>query len=214
MKTNSVNMKGGKNMKSNKRKTIIIIVLLLLVGVSIRYVAGTYAKYTSSVNASGTATVAKWAFDTDNASSALTINLTSTVDATSLTSGKIAPGTSGTFVIAVDNTTSEVGVQYTVSFGSAQNVPQNLVFTYNNTTFNPTANTIQGYLPVGQTDSLTIDWEWPYETGSGAQLVTEDGQDTSDGSAANTMTITATIVGVQTNPGTTVTKTASVVANP
>ena len=209
MKKSKMNMKGGKDMKTNK-KAIGIGVLLLLVGISVKYVAGTYAKYTSEITAQGTATVAKWAFDTDNASGALAINLTSTVNATSLVSGKIAPGTSGSFVIAVSNANSEVGVEYNISFDSAANVPSNLVFTYNNTSFSPSTNSIHGYLPVGEADSLTLDWEWPYETGSGAALVSEDAEDTADGSAAATMTITANIVGTQTNPGTAVVKGATV----
>ncbi|MBO4601492.1 MAG: hypothetical protein J5634_04595, partial [Bacilli bacterium] len=75
------NKKGGKNMKGKKNITMYLsIVLLLLVGVSIRYVAGTYAKYTSQVSGSGTISVAKWAFPTDNASSSITLSLSPNPD--------------------------------------------------------------------------------------------------------------------------------------
>ena len=62
-------------MKGNKKTSLIIMILLLVVGVTTGYVASTYAKYTSSLpEKSGTATVAKWAFTSENASKTLSVS--------------------------------------------------------------------------------------------------------------------------------------------
>ena len=201
-------MKGNKNMKGSKnmgKKKYFVIALLIAVGVSIRYVAGTYAKYTSTITGSGTATVAKWAFTDDNSSTALTFNLTTTVDQTSLINGKIAPGTEGNFQFTLSNATSDVGVEFTVSFAGATNVPSNLVLKYNNTSFDPTSATITGTIARGESITIPIAWEWPYYTNT-----TDDGEDTDDGVAAATMTLSASITGVQTNPTQAITTTATV----
>lgn len=190
----------------NKKSTFLIIALLLTVGVSIKYVAGTYAKYTSTLPAvSGSASVAKWAFTTDNSSVALNINLTTTVDNTSLASGKIAPGTAGNFTLALSNATSDVGVQFTISFSGISNVPSNLTFTVGNTSFNPSTGTLTGYIARGETLNVPIAWEWPYSTSAAADL-----QDTTDGINAYTMTITANITGTQTDPTASITTGVSV----
>ena len=197
-------MKGNRIM-GRKKSLYLVIALLLVVGVSIRYVAGTYAKYTSTLNASGTATVAKWAFTDDNTSTALTLNLTTSVNATSLVSGKIAPGTEGNFALNLSNATSDVGVQFTISFADTTNVPSNLVLKYDGTSFNPSTGTITGTIAKGGSISIPIDWEWPYSTSAA-----NDDLDTTDGENAATMTLTANITGVQTNPTQAVTTTASV----
>lgn len=199
------NKKGGKNMKGKKNITMYLsIVLLLLVGVSVRYVAGTYAKYTSQVSGSGTISVAKWAFPTDNASSSITLSLSPNPDVTSLVNDKIAPGTSGTFDLVLSNATSDVGVAFTVSFAGSTNLPQNLVLTYGGNSFNPSSGTITGTIAQGDSITLQIGFSWPYYTDA-----TEDGEDTTDGIAATDLTLSAAIVGSQTNPTAHVTTTAT-----
>lgn len=199
------NKKGGINMKGKKNITMYLsIVLLLLVGVSIRYVAGTYAKYTSTINGSGTISVAKWAFTTDNSSTAINLNLSPAADPTSLVNGKIAPGTSGSFNLVLSNATSEVGVEFTVTFTGVTGKPQNLVLTYGGNSFNPSTGSITGTIAQGETITLPIGFSWPYYTDA-----TEDGEDTNDGITAADMVLTAQIVGSQTNPTATVTTQAT-----
>lgn len=199
------NKKGGINMKGKKNITMYLsIVLLLLVGVSIRYVAGTYAKYTSTINGSGTISVAKWAFTTDNSSTAINLNLSTAVQATSLAADKIAPGTAGSFDLVLSNATSDVGVAFTVTFSGATGIPQNLVLTYDGNSFNPGTGSITGTIAKGGSITLPIEFSWPYYTDA-----TEDGQDTTDGITAADMVLTASIVGSQTNPTATVTTQAT-----
>ena len=189
-----------------KNKSILVIVLLLLVGITSGYVASTYAKYTDQITGNnGTATVAKWAFTDDNSSQTLTINFGQTYDPTTLVANKVAPGTQGSFNIALVNTTSEVGVDFTVALDSITNLPTNMKF-YKDSTFTteltPGTSTITGQIAAGDSTGVTIPiyWRWEYETNA---IATNDPIDTDDGETAATLTIGATITGTQTPPSST-----------
>jgi hypothetical protein len=195
----SKSVKGGNSMKKRKKR-IGLIILLLVFGLTAGYVANTYAKYTAQVSGSGTATVAKWAFASDNASTNFTINLDGTIDASTLMNDRIAPGTSGSFDIALSNANSEVGVEFTISFSNAQNVPSNLVFKQGGSVVDITTQTITGKIAAGDTLTVPVTWEWPYYTSAA-----DDVEDTTDGVAGNTMTVNTTITGVQVQPGAAIT---------
>ena len=195
-------------MKQNKKSSLIIIILLLAVGVTSSYVASTYAKYTSDLGTKeGTATVAKWNFSSSNGST-FDIALDGTYDPNTLVSGKIAPGTKGSFNIALSNTGSEVGATYEITIGEGTNIPNNLKFytayTNENTNTPVTSNIITGTLNPNATKTITIYWVWAYETGTGNALTTNDSNDTSAGTSAYngnaTMTIPVTITGTQVTP--------------
>lgn len=187
-----------------KKKTLLIIVLLLLVGITSGYVASTYAKYTSQItDNNGTATVAKWAFSTDNAQQTLTINFSGTYDPTTLVANRIAPGTSGSFNIALKNTNTETGVNWTIKLNSANNLPHNLKFykdSAHTTEITPGTSTITGQLAAKDSTVLSVPiyWAWEYET---SEIATNDPLDTTDGEAAEALTIGVDITGVQTQPG-------------
>ena len=178
-----------------------MIVLLLLVGLTAAYVSSTYAKYTSTIDDNnGTVTVAKWAFASDNESKDLTIDFTDSYHASTLADGKIAPGTSGSFNIAVVNTNTETGVDFTLTLKDATNVPTNLKFYADDTFTTEVAlnGTITGQLAAGDSTGLSVPiyWKWAYESGS-------DSADTADGEAAETLSIVMQLTGVQTAPSTT-----------
>lgn len=195
-------------MEKKKRSAVLLLVLLLLVAISASYIASTYAKYTSEIkDNNGTATVAKWAFDTDNAVQSLTINLAGTYDPTTLVANKIAPGTQGSFDIAVKNGTSEVGVDWTITLKDVTDKPKNLKFYKDSgftTELTPGTSTITGQLIAGDSTGLTVPiyWKWAYET---TEIATNDPIDTTDGEAAKTLTIGVDIKGVQTEPGAAIT---------
>lgn len=189
-----------------QRKSLVMMALLLLVGGTFGYVANTYAKYTSKIeDNNGTATVAKWAFTTDNAQQSLTINLAETYDPTTLVANKIAPGTAGSFNVAVKNGTSEVGVNWTITLKDVANKPDNLKF-YKDSSYTtelvPGTDTITGQLTAGDSTGLSVPiyWKWAYETDA---IATNDPIDTDDGEAAESLTIGVDITGVQTAPSTT-----------
>ena len=187
-----------------KKKSLLIIVLLLLVGITSGYVASTYAKYTSQItDNNGTATVAKWAFSTDNPTQSLTINFSETYDASTLVAEKIAPGTSGSFNIALSNATTETGVNWTIQLNSVTNKPTNLKFykdSQHTTEITPGTGTITGQLAAKDSRGLTVPiyWAWEYET---SEIATNDPLDTTAREAGSALTIGVDITGVQTQPG-------------
>lgn len=189
-----------------KKKSLLIIALLLLVGITSGYVASTYAKYTSQIiGNNGTATVAKWAFSTDNPAKTLTINFSGTYDASTLVAGKIAPGTSGFFNVALSNANTETGVDWTIKLNSVTGKPTNLKFykdSQHTTEITPGTGTITGQLAAKDSTGLSVPiyWAWEYET---SQIATNDPIDTTDGEAGSTLTIGVDITGVQTQPGST-----------
>ena len=189
-----------------KKKSLLVVALLLLVGITSGYVASTYAKYTSQItDNNGTATVAKWAFSTDNPAKTLTINFSGTYDASTLVAGKIAPGTSGSFNIALKNTNTETGVDWTIKLNSVTGKPTNLKFykdSEHTTEITPGTGTITGQLAAGDSTGLSVPiyWAWEYET---SQIATNDPLDTTDGEAASALTIGVDITGVQTAPSAT-----------
>ena len=203
-----------------KKKSLVLIVLLLLVGLTSGYVSRTYAKYVKTLaNATGTTTVAKWDFKAGTNYGVFEITLPETVNATTLVADRIAPGTSGTFTIDLDNTGSEVGVDFTITFSTATGVPSNLVFKQNGVTVDPTSQSITGYIAVGETLDVPLTWEWAYETGTVTNgIAAGDSADTTNGSpeavADRTMTVSAKITGIQVDPATaTTTGVTGVVAN-
>ena len=191
------------------KKSMFVILLLLLVGVSSIYVARTYAKYIGEAEGTGSAVVAKWAFEDDNATAINNISLEGTADVSTLSDGKIAPGTSGSFAINVNNENSEVGVDFTISMGTITDKPTNLKFykDANHTTeFVPGTTTITGQLAAEDATGVdvTLYWAWEYETGTVTDgVATGDAVDTQAGEAATSLSIPITIKGVQVRPSTT-----------
>ena len=186
----------------NKKMSLTIVVLLLVVGVTAGYVASTYAKYTSDLGTkNGTATVAKWAFTSENQSKTLQINLDETYDENTLVANRIAPGTAGSFSITLSNEQSEVGVDYVLDIGTATNVPTNLKFYSDNTYTTEITNTkrVTGTLAPGATgENVTIYWKWEYETTNGDAADNTAGTNAASGNAA--MTVPITITGTQAQP--------------
>ena len=182
----------------------IIIVLLLLVGVTSVYIASTYAKYTTELNEKdATATIAKWSFETDNQSQTFNLNLDHTYDAETLDAGRIAPGTSGKFLLTVSAEHTETGVEYTLDFDDVD--PEIGSFSFSvadNATGTNLTNPDQnddsiwaGHLDPGETKVLKVQWAWLYYVDA-----TQDGEDTDIGETETTLTVPVTIKGVQSTP--------------
>ena len=196
-------------MKGNK-KAIIVIVLLVLLGITTGYVSSAYAKYASEISDNqGTVTVAKWAFTTDNAVQTLTINLADTYHASTLGSGRIAPGTAGSFNVAVKNGTSETGVDFTVKLNSISGttIPANLKFYKDSgytTELTPGTSTITGQLTAGDSTGVSVPIYWRWEFGSSNDVSDSvNVADTTAGTAGSSLTIGVDITGVQTQPSAT-----------
>ena len=214
---------------SRRKKLLIIVLSLMLVFLVAMILGYTYAKYINSREVSSTAGTATWSFDgsisnTEN-NQTKSISLAQTVNKDSVVSGKIAPGTSGTFKIIIDANGSEVDVDYDVLLkGEESNKPDNLYFTCEDlVNARDSENNLIKYYSLedmlafdsqsneynmsGTIDKdsnstpkeITVDWVWPYEsTRDGYTLEQLDALDTED-SGITDYTFTLSILGKQSN---------------
>ena len=158
------------------RKIILAVIALAIILMS--FVGGqVYAKYMSKVEGHGTAEVAKWNFKVNEKEEQLqAISLNSTINNKTVSNNKIAPGTQGSFQIKLDATGAEVGIDY------------NLTGTIN-------ANDGE------KTKVITIDWIWPFETGTTAeQILANDKIDTQNAKSIRNYTFNIVVTGTQVNP--------------
>lgn len=192
--------------KNNKSKKNLLLVFAILFATALTgtIVSNTYAKYTASLGEKeSTATVAKWAFETDNSETALSFTLDQTkVKANTLSEEKIAPGTEGSFTVSLSNANSEVAVDYTITF-DASSLPANVVLYSDEECITEiTDNKLTGTLaPKAAATDVKAYWKWAYETKAEDETVTVG--DTADNTAATNPTslaIKATITGVQASP--------------
>ena len=107
-------------MTKTTRKAIIFMIMLVIV--SLYFVSGTYARYTSKITGNTTVSTAAWAvaFKQGNAPITDISNLTFKVEGNSnVVTGKIAPGMTATATINLDLTGTEVAVDYTATIDSS-----------------------------------------------------------------------------------------------
>ncbi|WP_050639195.1 MULTISPECIES: hypothetical protein [Clostridia] len=175
---------------------------------------GTLAKYTSSVEGEGTATVAKWAFKAGDAVNGTTItdfHLTDTTTGGGVTDGKIAPGTEGKLPIFVDLTGTEVATKVTISVkvDDVSNLPEQLTFTdsdgkkvimptQDNTEKEIFTKELKASEAAAFKKELSINWEWLFDN-------SKDTEDTNLGATPPTSAnITVKVTGEQLNEDPTV----------
>lgn len=200
-------------MRKNKLLTFGILVLTLTL-VTSTMVAGTYAKYTTSASASGTAVVAKWKADFKGNGAALSGTsfdlFGSTFSDAGVDGKKLAPGTSGSAIIEYDTSGSQVKREVKITLGATSNLAN---LTYLNFYVN-TTNSKTGATPVAisaltsptegnalnttyaanaaGTGSLYVIWEWPFSADA-----TQDAADTIDGATPISVVMTVTGSAVQ-----------------
>ena len=174
-------------MEKNKTMKMILITLLIAM-IALVLVSGTYAKYTSSASGSDTARVAKWSFTVGGtdivAENTFTFDLFKTIkdtdgktetDVVSANTDKvIAPGTSGSFDLVLENkseTSAKYGITYTVT--NTASIPVQFSVNGKDWTDN-LANVVESDTDTklaanNGTKTITIQWKWAY-----------DGDDTTD----------------------------------
>ena len=200
-------------------KLSVLAVLILAVAISAYSVGGTYAKYTTTANVTGTATVAKWAVAMKANDTTIedgdTFDLSATIldtdnDAaeTDVVTGLIAPGTYGEFSVEIDSTGTQVSYGYTVKF-TVENAPTNIKFYSDNTYATEiTADGDGKYTAVSDTvtvadaatavNTVPIYWKWVYETADDQSSVTAgDIADTTNGIAGASMNVNLTLTATQ-----------------
>lgn len=195
-------------MKKNNamRWAVLLLVLVLMTSC---FVGATFAKYTSKAEVGATATVAKWSFtvndkDFTKTSEALTFDLFATVNDTNggnaetdVVAKKIAPGTTGSFALAVENT-SEVNAKCSVALKvtNEKNIP--LQYSVDGRTWVGSIDELaltEKAVAMNAEETFTVYWRWAFE---GNNVTEADAADTKlgiDGDA--TVTITATLTATQ-----------------
>jgi hypothetical protein len=158
-------------MKKNKMMRFASV-LLVAVLLSTCAISGTFAKYTSSGSATATATIAKWdiqlkgAAITNDVEFSLVDTWVNTDESVtdSVADKKIAPGTSGSGEIVLENK-SEVAAEIVASF-VATGKPANMTITYTYKNSNGADGTVADDTPIaigiGETVTITVDWEWTF----------------------------------------------------
>ncbi len=176
-----------ENQKKSKGMTALVVLLLIVTIAALILATYAWAKYTSSGNGTAVANIAKWN---------VTFNETSDVVITTQThvvTGKIAPGSKGTFAIQPNANDTEVCFTYEVKVtavdlvdgsgnvvttvgdnvsvaGFASHIvlregsSSGTVMTVNSTALNGAYN-LDGHNNAtgATTDTTTIYWEWKYE---------------------------------------------------
>lgn len=171
------------------------------------FINNTFSKYTNKVVGDGETEIAKWSFKVNQETEQFSrIKLAETYDKTTLQSGKIAPGTKGSFDIVIDATDSEVAVKYEVDFQNETNKPTNMIFKSGNKTVS-TIEELESVLTdtinaddTNKVRTLTINWEWPYETGTTNTISSNDKIDTDEGLQALDYSFDIVVTGTQVQP--------------
>lgn len=196
---------------SKKKKTMLALAIILGIAV-VGLAAGVYAKYIASLTKTGSAEIAKWAFDSENANGNFDCTLTGAYVSGAIKTENdkviIAPGTKGECVVKLSNKLSDVAVDYKITAdATASTVPTNLKLTGDGNTATTLSSFVKtGTLAIGaNNEEVKIGWEWPYETGdavsSGAIVDNQKSGDTVDnGDAGKTMTLSFKIQGIQKKP--------------
>lgn len=191
-------------MKNKTKKRIRIAFGILLI-VLVQAIGITYGRYISSEKGSGQAEIAKWAFEiVKDGQETKNINLTNTVDKDTLVDGKIAPGTSGSIIIAVDGTGSEVDLDYTINFQNEKNKPSNMTFISLGKEYKSLSEIkLSGNIKhddINKVREVAVIWKWGYETGSTNEEKSANNKiDTEEASAITQYTFDVVATGTQCN---------------
>ena len=166
----------GEIMKKNKIFVLGLIVTFVAF-ISLSLVSSTWAKYTSSVSSTSTATVAKWSFDSvDLSAKTIEFNLFNTIldtddqtegengKETDVAPGRIAPGTKGSASFTFKNT-GEVNAVAIVTLKLINDNGIPLAFTLGGETLFKTENSYTDTIKLNMdTDGATweLNWEWVF----------------------------------------------------
>jgi len=205
-------------MKKNKMMRLASV-LLVCVLMSSSMISGTFAKYTSTSSGTDSARVAKWSIKVEGTEigvageTQVAFELFSTINDANVKTGEnddniIAPGTSGSFAIDIENL-SEVTAKYTIALEETNtgNIP--LQYSVNGTDWKDSIaeltmtelTDVEITMGTG-TATKTVYWKWVFDgTAENGPVHAEqtDVTDTALGNAgtAATVTIKATITATQ-----------------
>lgn len=196
-------------MKDNKLTKVVLIVLLIAM-IGLIVIAGSYARYTTTISGTDTATVAKFKVGSNTTSSTFDLFTTAVKEADGTTAdsdvaeGKIAPGTGGKFKIDLTND-SDVTVDYALTLketSNTSNIPVEYSLdgkTYVTASKFADLSTSKGQLAIGSTNqttaSVTVYWRWAIDGSASTNYTTAqtDATDTALGQATTAPTLTVEV---------------------
>ena len=188
-------------------RNILIVVLILVTIASVCAGLFAWAKYQTTINGTATGETAKWSFkvsDGDTSTQEIEFPMTRKDNNTSVTEGKLAPGTYGELEIGIDATGTETSLTYVIE-ATMQNKPTNMKF-YSDAERTQELTILDnkfskgGYMKLNEVGARTekIYWEWPFETGTTTEEKTANNKiDTED--SGKTMNMNITVTGRQVN---------------
>lgn len=119
-------------MNTNRRsKTKRAFLLIIVIAILIAIIGGTYARYSSTANGSGTVNIAKWAVEVneqDISNATGTFNLTFTANNADTVANKIAPNGTATAYVDIDLSGTEVSVDFTCALADTASTALTSVF--------------------------------------------------------------------------------------
>ncbi len=208
-------------MKKNRILKLGLLALALTL-VTASLVSGTFAKYVTTVTGTGTVQVARWRANLSDGTTNQGTGVVDTVvfdlfktmtgigDVDQTPTKRVAPGTSGSFVLSYTTDGTEVDHDVTLTLTkSGGTIPANMTFTVtpSGLTATPavldfktaTSGSFTTSIPAetnGATGSVTVTWKWPIGATTEAHV-----QDTIDGETLHSTDIifNATFEAVQTN---------------
>lgn len=204
-------------MKTRNRIFSLGLLLLVLALATSSLVSGTFAKYVTTANGTGAATVAKWDVSltmggetvADAYTGDVIFDLFETFADTGVDGKKLAPGTEGSFNLIYDTTNTEVAHNITLTLEpiGANNIAelQYLKF-YKVKGTTETEIALTPGSPVelinenlgpteGKSSTISVKWVWPFENSPGGTA--NDANDTDDGIAAKTYNFKAVFTATQ-----------------
>lgn len=171
-------------MRTNKTLRIASV-LLIAVLMTTCIIGGTFAKYTSNLAVTAKQGIATWnvtldSTDQDTATEGIQINLADTVldanggEETDVKSGLIAPGTKGSFKIAIKNA-SQVKANAVLTL-TVPTLPTGMTLKNGATSLSEGNQTVTVDLDMEQSTATEVEftWEWVYDTETAGANDTND----------------------------------------
>ncbi len=159
------------------RRTSVLVVAILLITMS--FLCVTLAKYTTTIQGTGNATLADWVITANDKTDSFTVDLVNDRTNDAIDGTMLAPGAKGVITVNVKNE-SDVPALYTVKIETTTGPKALHYYTDANCTMAyDTENGITGDLAFSETDEVKIYWKWDFnEAGNDDNSWTSEATDT------------------------------------
>lgn len=145
------------------------IILFVLVGMLLSLVGlggASYSLYKSSPRGKTSGAIANWSFSVNGSRDTFAIDLAT--NARNTLNGKLTPGSYGSFDINLDASSTDMDVNYMITFSNLKGKPANLNFYLDKnyvTEIDLVSTKIDGVIKYSDKmiKTVTVYWEWEYD---------------------------------------------------